>query len=284
MSSSGKVTAVANGNTTITATAADGSGKKDICAVTVNIPKPADPTPTPDPTPSVVKVSSVSLNQSSLNLTQKGQTARLSATVSPSNATNKSINWSSSNNNVATVSKWGSHCSWKRQRNDHRNRSRWLRKEGKLQRNGEHSDSTRHGKSKHCGGESKICSIYFDEIRQASILPILSSHLKATIASIRLTDTNIQHNWKHLRTGDRLKIRNLPGKSCQRQSSASHLGNQCNLQLVRIHQIRKLEERRGSPDLDKRNVCDRKAGHSVQLHSHQLELWFHVQQTLCHGL
>ena len=102
VNSSGKVTAVANGNTTITATAADGSGKKDICAVTVNIPKPADPTPTP--TPSVVKVSSVSLNQSSLNLTQKGQTARLSATVSPSNATNKSINWSSSNNNVATVS------------------------------------------------------------------------------------------------------------------------------------------------------------------------------------
>lgn len=106
VSSSGKVTAVANGNTTITATAADGSGKKDICAVTVNIPKPADPTPTPtpDPTPSVVKVSSVSLNQSSLSLTQKGQTARLSASVSPSNATNKSVTWSSSNSNVATVS------------------------------------------------------------------------------------------------------------------------------------------------------------------------------------
>ncbi len=102
VSSSGKVTAVANGNTTITATAADGSGKKDICAVTVNIPKPADPTPTP--TPSVVKVSSVSLNPSSLSLTKKGQTARLSATVSPSNATNKSVTWSSSNNNVATVS------------------------------------------------------------------------------------------------------------------------------------------------------------------------------------
>lgn len=104
VSSSGKVTAVANGNTTITATAADGSGKKDICAVTVNIPKPADPTPTPDPTPSVVKVSSVSLNPSSLSLTKKGQTARLSATVSPSNATNKSVTWSSSNSNVATVS------------------------------------------------------------------------------------------------------------------------------------------------------------------------------------
>ena len=102
VSSSGKVTAIANGNTTITATAADGSGKKDICAVTVNIPKPADPTPTP--TPSVVKVNSISLNPSSLSLTKKGQTARLSATVSPSNATNKSVTWSSSNNNVATVS------------------------------------------------------------------------------------------------------------------------------------------------------------------------------------
>lgn len=104
VNSSGKVTAVANGNTTITATAADGSGKKDICAVTVNIPKPADPTPTPDPTPSVVKVSSVSLNPSSLSLTKKGQTAQLSASVSPSNATNKSVTWSSSNSNVATVS------------------------------------------------------------------------------------------------------------------------------------------------------------------------------------
>lgn len=102
VSSSGKVTAVANGNTTITATAADGSGKKDICAVTVNIPKPVDPTPTP--TPSVVKVSSVSLNQSSLSLTKKGQTAQLSTSVAPYNATNKSINWSSSNSNVATVS------------------------------------------------------------------------------------------------------------------------------------------------------------------------------------
>lgn len=162
VSSSGKVTAVANGNTTITATAADGSGKKDICAVTVNIPKPADPTPTP--TPSVVKVNSVSLNPSSLSLTKKGQTARLSATVSPSNATNKSINWSSSNNNVATVS----------------NGVVTAVGNGSATITATAADGS--GKRASCsvtvniptapgmekvniaGGESKICSIYFDEI------------------------------------------------------------------------------------------------------------------------
>ncbi len=162
VSSSGKVTAVANGNTTITATAADGSGKKDICAVTVNIPKPADPTPTP--TPSVVKVSSVSLNPSSLSLTKKGQTAQLSASVSPSNATNKSVTWSSSNSNVATVS----------------NGMVTAVGNGSATITATAADGS--GKRASCsvtvniptapgmekvniaGGESKICSIYFDEI------------------------------------------------------------------------------------------------------------------------
>ena len=162
VSSSGKVTAVANGNTTITATADDGSGKKDICAVTVNIPKPADPTPTP--TPSVVKVSSVSLNQSSLSLTKKGQTAQLSASVSPSNATNKSVTWSSSNSNVATIN----------------NGVVTAVGNGSATITATAADGS--GKRASCsvtvniptapgmekvniaGGESKICSIYFDEI------------------------------------------------------------------------------------------------------------------------
>ena len=162
VSSSGKVTAVANGNTIITATAADGSGKKDICAVTVNIPKPADPTPTP--TPSVVKVNSVSLNQSSLSLTKKGQTAQLSASVSPSNATNKSVTWSSSNSNVATVN----------------NGVVTAVGNGSATITATAADGS--GKRASCsvtvniptapgmekvniaGGESKICSIYFDEI------------------------------------------------------------------------------------------------------------------------
>ena len=78
------------------------------------IPKPTEapkptatprPTATPAPTatPKPVKVSSITLNQSSLTLTLKGQTASLAATVSPGNAENKNITWSSSNSSVATV-------------------------------------------------------------------------------------------------------------------------------------------------------------------------------------
>lgn len=49
-----------------------------------------------------VSVTGVSLNQSSLSLTP-GATSTLTATVSPSNATNKAVTWSSSNTAVATV-------------------------------------------------------------------------------------------------------------------------------------------------------------------------------------
>ena len=62
-------------------------------------PVPAKPTATPAP----VKVSSVTINPSTLKLTSKGQTAQLSASVLPSNAENKSIVWSTSNASVATV-------------------------------------------------------------------------------------------------------------------------------------------------------------------------------------
>lgn len=49
VSSTGKITAVANGTATITATAKDGSKKKATCKVTVKIPTPT-PTVTPKPT------------------------------------------------------------------------------------------------------------------------------------------------------------------------------------------------------------------------------------------
>jgi uncharacterized protein YjdB len=49
-----------------------------------------------------VAVTGVTLDKSSLELA-KGSTARLQATVAPSNAENKNVTWSSSNNNVATV-------------------------------------------------------------------------------------------------------------------------------------------------------------------------------------
>lgn len=51
----------------------------------------------------VTKVTGITLNKTSLSL-QKGQSASLTATVAPSNATNKSVTWSSNNTGVATVS------------------------------------------------------------------------------------------------------------------------------------------------------------------------------------
>ncbi|MGM9713182.1 MAG: Ig domain-containing protein [Prevotella sp.] len=50
-----------------------------------------------------VSVTSVTLNKSHLSMLE-GTTDRLTATVSPSNATNKNVTWSSSNTYVATVS------------------------------------------------------------------------------------------------------------------------------------------------------------------------------------
>ena len=53
-----------------------------------------------------VHVTGVSLNRTSLTL-EKGATSTLTATVTPSNATNKSVTWSSSNTSVATVTSAG---------------------------------------------------------------------------------------------------------------------------------------------------------------------------------
>lgn len=53
-----------------------------------------------------VPVTGITLNKSSATL-KKGETVRLSATVSPSNATNKSVTYSTSNSKVATVSSSG---------------------------------------------------------------------------------------------------------------------------------------------------------------------------------
>lgn len=66
-------------------------------------PKPT-PTPTPTPpTPTTVAVSSVSLSKTSITLTE-GDKETLTATVLPNNATDKTVEWSSSNTSVASVS------------------------------------------------------------------------------------------------------------------------------------------------------------------------------------
>ncbi len=66
---------------------------------------PDAPAPNP-PAPSVVKVSKITLNKTSAGLV-KGKTLQLSATVSPTNASNKTVSWRSSNKAVATVTSGG---------------------------------------------------------------------------------------------------------------------------------------------------------------------------------
>jgi uncharacterized protein YjdB len=84
----GNVTAIGVGTATITCTAKDGSNKSAICTIKVTDGK--------------VKVESLRLNQRNLDWII-GKTGRLTATVSPSKATNKEVIWESSDINVATV-------------------------------------------------------------------------------------------------------------------------------------------------------------------------------------
>ena len=66
-------------------------------------PSSEPPSPSPTPTPSKVAVTGVTLNKSTLAL-EVGGKETLTATVSPSNATNKTVTWSSDKTSVATVS------------------------------------------------------------------------------------------------------------------------------------------------------------------------------------
>ena len=98
VSSTGVVTGVAAGSATITCAATDDSGQKATCKITVTNPAtPVNPT---------VKVTKITLNKTSATLTQ-GQTLTVKATVTPGNATNKAVTWSSSNTKIATVSSTG---------------------------------------------------------------------------------------------------------------------------------------------------------------------------------
>ena len=83
---SGRVTTKSEGTTYIYANAIDGSGVSGCCMVTVKS----------------VPVTSVTVNPSS-KIMAVGSATTLTATVLPSNATNKAILWSSSDENIATV-------------------------------------------------------------------------------------------------------------------------------------------------------------------------------------
>ena len=84
----GKVTPVGAGTATITVTTVDGD-KTATCVVTVNA--------------GTIAVTGVTLDQSTLALTVGGEAKTLTATVSPDNATNKAVTWTSDKPAVATV-------------------------------------------------------------------------------------------------------------------------------------------------------------------------------------
>ena len=90
----GKVTAKSVGNTIITVSTEDGQ-YKDTCTVSV-VKKDSSTEPT------TVPITSISLNKSSLSL-YIGNTETLVATILPNNSTDKSLVWTSSNSNIATV-------------------------------------------------------------------------------------------------------------------------------------------------------------------------------------
>ena len=83
----GVVTAVGVGTAIITVTTQDGS-KTATCSVTVT----------------GVAVTGVTLNKTSITLLKAGDTEKLTASVLPATATNKTVSWGSSNAGVATVS------------------------------------------------------------------------------------------------------------------------------------------------------------------------------------
>ena len=88
---SGKVTAVKAGSATITVTTVDGS-KTTTCSVTV--------------TSKTISVTGVTVDKNNLELTE-GETVVIKASVSPDDATDKSVKWSSSDEAVATVTSDG---------------------------------------------------------------------------------------------------------------------------------------------------------------------------------
>ena len=90
VSSNGLVTPVSAGDATITCRAVDGSGVKATCGITV-LP---------------ILVENIELNASSASL-KVGETKQLTATITPSNATNKTVTWTSSNPSIATVDSYG---------------------------------------------------------------------------------------------------------------------------------------------------------------------------------
>lgn len=93
----GKITAISEGVATITATSHDGKIKAT-CKVTVN----KKSTTEEGDTNKEIKVQNITMNVGKLSL-NKGASFIFATTITPENATNKTIIWSSDNENVAKV-------------------------------------------------------------------------------------------------------------------------------------------------------------------------------------
>ena len=84
----GKVSAVSAGTATVTVTSVDDNTKKATCLITV--------------TPIVVPVTGISLSPTSWTV-KEGAEFKVTPTITPSNATNKTINWLTSDPTIATI-------------------------------------------------------------------------------------------------------------------------------------------------------------------------------------
>jgi hypothetical protein len=93
VNNSGFVTALSYGNAVITATSNDGSFTS---SSRITVPGPAQ----------TILVSTITISPSTVKL-QVNQTYQINPVVTPSNATRKTVTWSSSNDSVATVSPTG---------------------------------------------------------------------------------------------------------------------------------------------------------------------------------
>ena len=96
---------ILDGQADISATAFDGS-ENAVVASTNSVPNVSPPYYVLGRAKSYIPVSSVSLNQNSITIA-KGRESTLTATISPQNATNHQIRWSSSNSDAAIVSSNG---------------------------------------------------------------------------------------------------------------------------------------------------------------------------------
>ncbi len=87
VSSNGTIKAISEGTATITVTS-QASGDSAQCFVTVK--------------DGTIKATNITLNETNITL-EKGKTQKLTATITPTNTTDKTITWSSSNTNILTV-------------------------------------------------------------------------------------------------------------------------------------------------------------------------------------